>query len=619
MPMRIRTIELLASIAMVAGTAFGQTITTVVGDDNDSPCSHADGVAAVAECVVPSGIAFDSQGNLYLVDGVKVRKVDHASGIITTVAGTTYGYTGDGGPATSAQMTLQGGAPGFSGLAVDSEGNIYISDTHNCAIRLVTAATGIITTMAGGTCGYAGDNGPAAKASLFYQAGITLDAEGNLYIADNLSNRVRKVDKSSGMISTVAGNGDPLWESDGVAATTTGLDGCFGVRFDSHGNMYIAEGNRVRKVNTSGIISTIAGSTKNGANYGSSGDGGQATAALLFGPLDLVIDPAGDVYIADNQNLKVRKIDTTGVISTYAGVFGPVSTPLGDGGPATSAYIQNPLSLLLDAAGNLYISETDGQVRKVAAPAPAEPAVTTGGVVTASSFGQFASVAPGSWIEIYGSNLAVDTRSWGTSDFNGANAPTSLDGTSVTIGGQDAFVDFISAGQVNAQVPSNVALGTQAVVVTTGGGASRSVDVTVNALEPGLLAPASFKIGGLQYATALFPDGTFVLPEGAISGVASRPAKPGDTIILYGVGFGPVTPAIPAGQTVQQQNTLASSFQLSIGGTLATVNYDGLAPDNIGLYQFNVVVPAVASGAAPLTFTLNGASGPQTLSIAIGN
>jgi NHL repeat-containing protein len=309
--MRIRFIELLVGIVMVAGTAFGQTITTVAGYDHTGGCSHADGVPATTECIMPSGIAFDSQYNLYLVDGFKVRKVDHLSQIITTVAGTTYGYSGDNGPATNAQLSLQVGAPGLSGLAVDSQGNIYISDTHNCAIRLVTAATGIITTMAGGTCGYAGDNGPANKASLFYPSGIALDAEGNLYIADNLSNRVRKVDKSSGMISTVAGNGDPLWESDGVAANSTGLRGPVGVKFDNHGNLYIAEGNRVRKVNTSGVISTIAGSTGNFTNYGSSGDGGLATAALLFGPLDLVIDPAGDVYIADNQNLKVRKIDTS--------------------------------------------------------------------------------------------------------------------------------------------------------------------------------------------------------------------------------------------------------------------------------------------------------------------
>ena len=133
--MRIHSIELLAGIVMVAGTAFGQTITTVVGDDTNGPCSHADGVPAITECVMPSGIAFDNQGNLYLVDGVKVRKVDK-SGIVTTVAGTTYGYSGDGGPATSAQLTLQGGSPGLSGLAVDSQGNIYISDTHNCVKRV---------------------------------------------------------------------------------------------------------------------------------------------------------------------------------------------------------------------------------------------------------------------------------------------------------------------------------------------------------------------------------------------------------------------------------------------------------------------------------------------------
>ena len=576
---------------------------------------------------MPSGIAFDSQGNFYLVDGFKVRKVDHSTGIITTVAGTTQGYSGDGGPATSAKLILQGGSPSLSGLAVDSQGNIYISDTRNCAIRLVTAATGIITTYAGtgpgagGACSYAGENVPATSASLFYPGGIALDSQDNLYIADNLSDRVRKVDHATGMISTVAGNGIPDWAGDGAAATSAELNSPIAVKFDSKGNMYISEGNRVRKVDTGGIISTIAGSTTNGTNFGSSGDGGKATQALLFGPLDTVIDAAGDVYIADNQNLKVRKIDTSGIISTYAGVFGPVSTPLGDGGPATSAYLGNPLGLVLDASGNLYISETQGQVRKVAAPAPPKPSITDGGIVSAGSFGQLKVVAPGSWIEIYGSNLAVDKRGWAESDFNGVNAPTSLDGTSVKIGGQSAFVDFISSGQVNAQVPSTVATGTQQVTVTSPGGVSASVDVTVNAVAPGLLAPAGFNIGGVQYVTALFTDGSYVLPEGAIAGVASHPAKPGDTVMLYGVGFGPVTPDIPAGQIVQGSNKLAGTFDISIGGVaVTTVSYDGLVANSIGLYQFNVVVPAGAgSGAAPLTFSINGVSGTQTLAIAVEN
>ena len=201
------------------------------------------------------------------------------------------------------------------------------------------------------------------------------------------------------------------------------------------------------------------------------------------------------------------------------------------------------------------------------------------------------------------------------------NAPTSLDGTSVTIGGQAAFIDFISSGQVNALVPSNVATGTQQMTVTVGNLTSAPYSLAVNPVEPGLDAPPSFNIGGIQYAVALFADGTYVLPVGAIAGLNSRPAQAGDEIVLYGIGFGPVTPSIPAGQLVQQANTLASAFNMSIGGVpAASVPYSGLAPDYTGLYQFNVVMPAnPGSGAVPLTFTVGPVAGTQTLYLAVSN
>jgi len=283
-----------------------------------------------------------------------------------------------------------------------------------------------------------------------------------------------------------------------------------------------------------------------------------------------------------------------------------------------------PMPLATSSAGEavdgLLYCFGDGNVLIYHPPALPVPAISSGGVVSASAFGGFASVAPGSWIEIYGSNLASDTRGWLGSDFSGANAPTSLDGTSVTIGGQPAFIDYISPGQVNAQVPSNVGTGLQQITLKTVSGTSSPSSITVNAVQPGLDAPASFSLNGIQYTVALFGDGTYVLPEGAIGGVNSRPAKPGDTIMLYGVGFGPTTPDIPAGQVVQQSNMLADSFKISFGGTPAMLSYSGLAPTLVGLYQFNVVVPSVAaSDAVPLTFTLDGIAGTQTLYIAVQN
>jgi uncharacterized protein (TIGR03437 family) len=252
------------------------------------------------------------------------------------------------------------------------------------------------------------------------------------------------------------------------------------------------------------------------------------------------------------------------------------------------------------------------------------PSIQPSGIISAGAFGAFPSVAPGTWIEIYGDKLSTTvarTNTWSASDFKGLNAPTTLVGTTVTIGGLPAYIDFVSQVQVNVQVPSGVPTGQQQVVVTTGGGSSIPYPVTVNPIQPGLLAPPVFKLNGTQYVVALYPDGvTYVLPPGITNAVATRRAKPGDTILFYGVGFGPVTPNIPAGQIVEQSNSLASPFVVSFAGTPAKVNYFGLAPTFVGLYQFNVVVPSVAaSDTVPLTFTVGTTAGTQALAIAIGN
>ena len=292
--------------------------------------------------------------------------------------------------------------------------------------------------------------------------------------------------------------------------------------------------------------------------------------------------------------------------STFSRTFSKTTT---DAGPQTLNFIHG-----MKCGGGL------GEWGSIVIDAQ-PPVIKSSGIVSASGFGQFASVAPGSWIEIYGSNLSATSRSWADADFLGVNAPTSLDSTAVKIGGQSAFIDYVSPSQVNAQVPSNVPLGSQTVTVTTSVGTSPPLPVNVNVIQPGLNAPPSFIIGGKQYVAALFADGfTYVLPTGAIPGVASRRAKVGETIVLYGVGFGPVTPTLPAGQVVLLANSLIAPLQVSFGPVKATVLFAGLVSGSIGLYQFNVIVPnVVPNDAVPLTFTVGAVAGTQTLFIAIQN
>jgi len=250
---------------------------------------------------------------------------------------------------------------------------------------------------------------------------------------------------------------------------------------------------------------------------------------------------------------------------------------------------------------------------------PSKPVIKPGGVVSTSAFGGFSDVSPGSWIEIYGANLAATTRGWFTSDFTGPNAPTSIDGVKVTIGGRSAFVDYVSPGQVNALVPSDVPVGPAQLVVSGPTGTSDPYIIAVQSVEPGLLAPPSFQVGGIQYVAALSSDfKSFMLPAGAIPGVQSRPAKPGESVILYGVGFGGVTPSLSAGTLVSQQNALSNPIEIRFGNVPVTLSFAGLAPGATGLYQFNLVVPNVPDNpAVPLTFSLTGTIPSQTLFIAV--
>ena len=572
-----------------------------------------DGSAAnAAELNAPVGLALDASHSLYIADQLneRIRQVVSSTGNINTIAGTgTAGYSGDTKAAINAELSQP------SGVVVDSSGNYYIADSANSVIREVTAA-GTISTIAGNISlgpGLSGDHGAPTSAQLNAPSALAFDAAGNLYISDTGNNVIRKVVFSQKIILTFAGTGKASYGGDGFPAANAGLNTPRGIAFDSAGNLYIADSanHAIRKVAASNqYISTVAGTGFLGYN----GDNIAAASAQLNYPLGVAVDGAGNIFVTDSQNFRIREI-SNGIITTIAGTGQPGEG--GDGLYGVYAVFQFPSAIIIDPSGNLFVADTGNNLVRELSPVASvgPPVINPGGIVGASAFGQFTEVAPGSWIEIYGQNLAVDRRTWQTSDFRGSSAPTSLDGTSVSIGGQPAYISFISPTQVNAQVPTTIATGPQRVIVTVGSSVSVPAILGIGPLEVGFYAPPSLSLNGVQYVWAQLPDGSIALPASAsVTGTVSRPAKAGDTMVLYGVGFGPVTPAVPAGQMTPGENQLAETYHFEFAGVPAQVAYAGLSPGSVGLYQVNVVVPNVNPGdAIPITFTIANARSRQTL------
>ncbi len=339
-----------------------QKISTVAGDRSYGAGYSGDGGPATnAELNDPLGVAIDASGNLYISDynDFTIRKVN-TSGIISTLAGNHsygHGYSGDGGPATAAELFEPWG------ITFDASGNLYIADWGNNIIRKVNTS-GIISTFAGNHIfGYSGDGGPATAAELRAPNGVAVDASGNLYIGEESNYDVRKVNTSE-IINTIAGNQVLGYSGDGGPAAAAELREPYGIALDPADNLYISDfnNNLIRKVNTSGIISTVAGNYSYGHGY--SGDGGAATAAELNGPAGIACDASGTLYIADVRNGVVRKVNTSGIISTLAGNH--ISGYSGDGGPATAAELNDPVAICFDASRSLYISDNSNYViRKV--------------------------------------------------------------------------------------------------------------------------------------------------------------------------------------------------------------------------------------------------------------
>ncbi len=299
---------------------------------------------------------------------------------IDTIAGTgARGFSGDGGPAVSAQFDLA------YHIAVDDSGNLFIPDYYSHVIRKVDTS-GIITTIAGrpGLDGRTGDGGPATAARLRFPTSVAFDGDGNMYIAELGNDIVRKVD-ADGIISTVAGSGFKGYDGDGGPATVAKLDGPMDVAVDSAGNLYFSEiyNNVVRKVDKTGIISTVAGNRTLGHGY--SGDGGPATLAMLGTPYSIDFDSSGNLYIADRNNNRIRKVDTLRIISTVAGTGAAHYS--GDGGPATAAAMSAPSGITVDDSDTLYVAELGNHViRKIS---------TTGIITTIAGTGSLGDAGEG--------------------------------------------------------------------------------------------------------------------------------------------------------------------------------------------------------------------------------
>jgi uncharacterized protein (TIGR03437 family) len=582
----------------VIGVAAGNGINGF-GGDGGPPTS--------AYLASPMGVAVSSAGQLYIADFVNECVREVSGGVIATVAGNgTIQDSGDNGPAVNA------GLGGPVGGAVDSSGNLYIVDNSASTIREVS--NGIITTVAGnGTRGYGGDGGPATHAELYTPWGVAVDSSGNIYIADTYNDRIRKV--SNGVIATVAGAGVEGYNGDGGPATSALLSQPAGVAVDPSGNLYIADsGNgRVRKV-SGGVIATIAGPGTN-----------QCSGPTSVAPSGIALDLQGDVYVSDGNSHRVCMLVPSGPSCAYA--VNPLAFTSDSSGGNFTANIQttsgcqwavqglpdwitlssNPVS---SGPGTVALAVAPGagggraaavsiaglSVQVTQAGTGPSPALNPGGVVNAASYAY--PIAPGSIAAAFGDLLVTSMSTDGSSPLL-----TSLSGLSLQFGdATEAPLFFASTGQVNFQVPWELAGQTQTTIAAAFNGQIGAAQTL--SLAP--FAPGIFSMSSQGNGQGAILDASYHLVD------SSNPAAAGSTVLIFCTGLGAVTnqppTGSPAGDTPLSETAITPT--VTIGGAPAQVTFSGLAPGYVGLYQVNVQVPAglAATNAAPVAISGAGAA-----------
>ncbi len=484
-----------------------------------------DGAAAgTAQMNVPGGVAVDSAGNYDIADTLNHRvRKVSKSGMIATIAG-----TGVAGSSGDGGLAVNAQLNGPMGVAADAFGDIFIADTRNNRIRKVTS-TGTIYTVAGnGNAGFIGDGGLATLAALHAPQGVAVDSAGNFYIADTANHRVRMATPTL-MIQTLAGSGHPGFSGDGGPALNAQLNSPTGVALDPAGNLYIADrdNGRIRMVSPSGNITTVAGS----GNAAGIGDGGPALAAQLAAPQSVMVDASGDLFISDTGHNRIREVFSNGAIVTVAG--NGKCCYLGDGGPAASSQLNAPMGLSLDGSGNLFLADSGNSAIRTIRPASVTPTITA--VVNAASEAA-GPIAPGEVVVIYGAGLGPPQLV--PAQLNSAGlVSTQLASTTVSFDSTPAPLVYASNSQVSAVVPFGVSGDNVQVAVQYQGQAAATATAAIAVASPALFTVDS---SGRGQALATNQDG--------FANTAERGAQTASLITLYATGAGQTSPSGVDGQ-----------------------------------------------------------------------